>query len=294
MFDSRFRNQVSCFLPAAKAAWGSRFLGLAPHPHFAAGTEVSEFTDYRIGDDVRYVDWNLCSRHDDLLSKRFAGNEERWLHLLLDCSPSMDTGSPRKLDFARQLAAALGWLGVSDFFHTGLATFSDRMVEYLPAGRHVGSIARKFRFLEQLTACENPKNLTVAVQQFVETCPRPGTVVLISDLFDSAGFIAALEGLRAANQRVFVVQVLDEFDLNPATAQAVRFHYVEEGRQHRDFLDDIDLENYRDEVRKFLNYVQRYCAYRGMGLAPMNSKLTLAETMRRLLRCSRVNRPVRA
>src|SRR3989441_12658335 len=72
-----------------------------------------EFFDYRaygVGDDLRYVDWNIAGRLDRLHVKLFLDEEDLCLHLLLDASASMGFGD--KLRYAGRLAAALGFIGL--------------------------------------------------------------------------------------------------------------------------------------------------------------------------------------
>src|SRR6185369_6841884 len=78
------------------------------------GTSV-EFADYKnyvVGDDLRFVDWNLYARLDRLFVKLFLEEEDLHFYVLVDASPSMDFGEPTKFRFAQQLAAALGFVGL--------------------------------------------------------------------------------------------------------------------------------------------------------------------------------------
>src|SRR5919107_6118827 len=74
-----------------------------------------EFADYRNyvkGDDLRFLDWNLYARLDRLFLRLFMEEEDLHLYLLIDNSLSMDFGSPSKLRYAKQVAAALGFIGL--------------------------------------------------------------------------------------------------------------------------------------------------------------------------------------
>src|SRR4051812_24621076 len=82
-----------------------------------------EFTDYRpygVGDDLRYVDWNIYGRTDRMVVKLFVDDEELCLHLLVDASASMDWGEPSKLQWAARMAAALGFVGLAGLERVGL------------------------------------------------------------------------------------------------------------------------------------------------------------------------------
>src|SRR6185295_4648415 len=69
--ESDFLRRCSAFHLMAQRAWGRRFLGRGVDRWRASATEASGVSDYTRGDDFRYVDWNRCARHDELVSKQF-------------------------------------------------------------------------------------------------------------------------------------------------------------------------------------------------------------------------------
>src|SRR5215470_15084171 len=76
--------------------------------------EFSDYRKYQHGDDLRYVDWNIYRRLDRLLLKVFTAEEEMNVYLLVDTSGSMAEGAPRKIDYAKKIAAALGYIGLKN------------------------------------------------------------------------------------------------------------------------------------------------------------------------------------
>ena len=74
--------------------------------------EFADFRSYVSGDDLRFIDWNTYARLDRLFLKMFLEEEDLHFYALLDASPSMDFGEPTKFHYARQLAAALGFIGL--------------------------------------------------------------------------------------------------------------------------------------------------------------------------------------
>src|SRR5918994_77088 len=74
--------------------------------------EFADFRNYVPGDDLRFIDWNLYARLDKLFLKLFLEEEDLHFYCLIDASMSMDFGDPKKLDYAKQLAAALGFIGL--------------------------------------------------------------------------------------------------------------------------------------------------------------------------------------
>src|SRR5205807_6320605 len=93
----------------------------------ARGQSV-EFADYRnyvAGDDFRYLDWNLYGRLDRLFLKLYEEERELPVTVFLDASESMTFGEPRKFDFARQVAAAVGYVALCGFDRVSVVTFPD-------------------------------------------------------------------------------------------------------------------------------------------------------------------------
>src|ERR671923_1750069 len=111
-----------------------------------------EFADYRnyvVGDDLRFLDWNLLARLDKLFIRLFMEEEDLHFYLLLDNSLSMDFGSPTKLLYAKQVAAALGFVGLANLDRVVVVAFNDRLTQTMPAVRGRRSLWRLLDFLRQ-------------------------------------------------------------------------------------------------------------------------------------------------
>src|SRR3954467_5508650 len=90
-----------------------------------------EFADYRnyvVGDDLRFIDWNLYARLDRLFLKLFLEEEDLALYVLVDVSKSCDFGNPHKADYMKRVAAALGYIGLVNYNRVTIAALSDRVV----------------------------------------------------------------------------------------------------------------------------------------------------------------------
>ena len=74
--------------------------------------EFADFRNYVAGDDLRFIDWNMYARLDKLFLKLFMEEEDLHFYTLIDVSPSMQFGSPTKFQYAKQLAGALGYIGL--------------------------------------------------------------------------------------------------------------------------------------------------------------------------------------
>src|SRR5687768_2320494 len=133
IFDADFLKRLErLHLVAKRLDWAG-----AGGEHAASRKGYSlEFSDYRRyqrGDDLRYVDWNIYRRLDRLVLKVFTAEEELNIYLLVDTSASM--ASATKIDYAKKVAAALGYIGLKNLDRVGGAAFSSTLQTPLKLGR---------------------------------------------------------------------------------------------------------------------------------------------------------------
>ena len=67
--------------------------GLHESPDFGFSQEFAEYRQYMPGDDLRHVDWNVFARSDKMFLKRFKGETNTLVTVLIDASKSMAYGS---------------------------------------------------------------------------------------------------------------------------------------------------------------------------------------------------------
>src|SRR5271165_1442225 len=127
-----------------------------------------EFADYRnyvIGDDLRFLDWNLFARLDRLFIRVFMEEEDLHFYVLIDNSLSMDFGNPTKLHYAKQIAAALAFIGLVNMDRVVIEVFNDRLTQSLPAIRGRRSLWRLMDFLTKVEPA-GPSDLRRALRSF--------------------------------------------------------------------------------------------------------------------------------
>src|SRR5499426_2221139 len=124
-----------------------------------------EFADYRnyvVGDDLRFLDWNLYARLDRLFLRLFMEEEDLHFYILIDNSLSMSFGTPTKLHFAKQIAAALGFIGLVNLDRVMIEAFNDRLTQTMPAMRGRRSLWRMLAFLQKIESA-GPSDLKQAL-----------------------------------------------------------------------------------------------------------------------------------
>jgi uncharacterized protein (DUF58 family) len=223
--------------------------------------EFSDYRKYHRGDDLRYVDWNIYARLDRLFLKVFTAEEEMNVYLLLDASQSMAEGNPAKIEYAKNVAVALGYIGLKNLDKVGGAAFSSDSLLALALGRGRKQILTLFEFLGKLS-CRGETDLKASAKSFSALFPRPGLVVLLSDLFDPQGYRAGLEELLRKKHQLLVIQILDPAEVRPEPLGDVSLLDVESGRERKSFLDDRMVRAFHEELQKYLEGIESFCVSR--------------------------------
>src|SRR5512134_343316 len=109
LLSTEFLAQLERLSLLSRRAFRGRVKGERRSPRKGQSVEFSDYRAYGVGDDLRYVDWNIYGRTDRLHVKLFVDEEDLCIHLLLDASASMAFGKPSKLEYGARLAAALGF-----------------------------------------------------------------------------------------------------------------------------------------------------------------------------------------
>jgi len=189
--------------------------GLHRSPHFGFSQEFAEYRAYNEGDDLRFVDWNVYARTDRAYIKRFRGETNTSVTLLLDASASMGYGEISKLDQSRYLAASLAYLTRKQHDALGLTIFDEGIRELFAPTSKPDSLMRVLGMLENTTAGSGT-DLLGSLSLLRANMTKRGLVILISDLYaDPDSILDALQPLAHAGQDVAVFHVLDPGELKP-------------------------------------------------------------------------------
>ena len=177
------------------------------------------------------------------------------IYLLIDTSRSMAEGNPNKLDYAKKVAAALGYIGLKNLDRVGGAAFSARLQRPLALGRGRKQILRLFSYLNQLS-CAEETQLRSTIHAFTNLFPHPGFVVIVSDLFDPSGWRPAFEELTAKRYQLLVVHIVDQQEVEPDSRGDVALVDVESGRERKFFLDDDLLRRFHSEIANYFKDIE--------------------------------------
>ncbi len=240
--------------------------GLHRSPDFGFSQEFAEYRAYSPGDDLRHVDWNVFARTERAYLKRYRGETNTLLTILLDASSSMKFASKdvSKMDYARYLAASIFYLTIqTQRDAAGLIVFDDEVRSYVRASTRQGQLYRLLSSLEnaQPRARTDYAKPMLHFQNFLR---KRGLVVVISDFFDSPEKIVhTIEPLRYHGNEVVLFHILDPHELKPELNEAVLLVDMET-EESLEVTPEYGREEYRNRVNSHVADLQNRT--RGAGM----------------------------
>lgn len=245
--------------------------------------EFADFRNYVAGDDLRFIDWNSYARLDRLFLKLFLEEEDLHFYALLDASASMNFGEPSKLQYAKQIAGALGFIGLCRADRVCLEVLSQSSSKSSPILRGRRSLRRMIQHLENIQPGQNVP-LSTGVKNFCLRHAGKGVVVLITDLMDKAGYESALRYLLARNLDVYLIHVLSPEEVEPEIAGDLRLVDCEDGDVTEITVSRPLLDRYQRTLSAFAEGAREYCVRRGMGYVLARSDMPVEKLVSVYLR----------
>lgn len=254
-----------------------------------------EFADYRpyvAGDDLRYLDWNLYGRLERLFLKLYEEERELPVLILLDASESMAFGEPVKFDFVRKVAAATGYVALCGFDRVSVRVFPEHEGE-APVRRGLRLVRgrQSARFFFDLLGQLMPggaADFNAALRRAALEARQTGTVIVLSDFLDPAGYEEGLKALVTRGFEVHAIQVLAPEELAPTTHGDLRLVDAETGGTLEVTYGRFRLRAYQQTVAAYVQRLREFCAARGVSFFSVSSASPLEELLLSQLRRAEV------
>ncbi len=250
--------------------------------------EFADHRNYAHGDDLRYLDWNLFGRLDKLFLKLYEEERELPLTVFLDASESMSFGTPKKFDFARQVAAAIGYVALCGFDRVSIRPFPDNEEEMairssLRSVRGRKSALRFFQNITHITA-SGLADLNETLRRGAMESRQVGAAIVLSDFLDPAGYEDGLNALVGRGYQVSAIQILAPEELEPETYGDLRLIDSESGAQTEVTFGRYRLDIYQRLVANFCLKLDEFCKSRGVAFFAASSATDLEELLLKQLR----------
>ena len=259
LFDDDFQRKLEYLALVSRRVFAGRLRAERRTKKSGSGVEFADHRDYQPGDDFRTLDWNVYQRFEKLLVRLYEEEEDLAIYFIVDASASMGFGDGRKLRYAKKVAAALAYVGLANLDRVSIVTTTDVVSGRMPETRGKARIFKAFRFLRAARA-DGHTDLGDAMKTFVAQNKRRGLAVLISDLYDPAGFERGINVLRYNKFDPFVVHVVDPAEGKPKLHGDVLVYDCETGDEREVTVTPKVLQRFAEAYAKYQADIDRFCA----------------------------------
>jgi uncharacterized protein (DUF58 family) len=254
--------------------------------------EFADHRNYAPGDDFRYLDWNLYGRLDKFFLKLYEEERDLPVRIFLDASESMNFGDPLKFDFARQVAAAIGYVALCGFDRVTVWPFPDNPDNSVPrsALRSVRGRKSAMQFFQNISelAAKGPADFNESLRRGAIEARQAGVAIVLSDFLDPAGYEPGLGALLARGFQINAIQILAPEELNPSAYGDLKLVDSETGAEQEVTFGKYRLKAYQQTVQNYCQRLREYCQARGIRFFSVSSGAPLEKLLLQQLRQSEV------
>ena len=232
-----------------------------------------EFADHRayvVGDDLRFVDWNIYGRLDQLFLKLFLEEQDLTVHILADTSASMSIGEPSKDLFIKRLTAALGYISLVNSNRLTVSLFGDGVRVQLANARGRSYLAQMAELL-LTTECDGFSDFEKACRDVAAGRIGSGVTIVISDFLFKQGYETALRRLLGARYDLYVIQVLSPQEIAPELTGDLKLLDIEDADPAEITVSSALIKYYKRNLAAYCNELHDFCTHRGAAYVRANS-----------------------
>lgn len=251
--------------------------------------EFAGHRDYSPGDEIRYLDWNAYARSEKLFIKEFAREESVPVYIIIDISASMMAG---KIDFARQLAIALGYIGLISAQPVRLFAFTNDNLHASRAFDSDKELHEMMNFYRQFEP-SGQTDLFYALSKFDKLAAKKGFLIMLSDLFENLpagreGFDKdcrrILERLVSRGFLINIMHVSSGFDEIPRSDALYKLRDSESGEEKVVWVDNDALANYQHALLNFSEEWNTFCRKHNIKYFYLDTRLPIEDVIFKMLR----------
>jgi uncharacterized protein (DUF58 family) len=286
LFDDEFQRKLETLALVSRRVFAGRMRAERRSKKQGSGVEFADHRAYAPGDDFRFVDWNIYQRFGRLLVRLYEEEEDLSIYLIVDCSASMGFGAPSKFDQARRLCAALAYVGLANLDRVTVVGASGEGNARLPPTRGKNRIFKVLHFLEQLEP-RGATDLGTSLQTFVAQHKRRGLAILLSDLYDPAGFENGINVLRYNKFEPYVLHLVEppgSFAGQEGIVGDINVYDCETGEEREVTVTEQVLRRVREAHQQYDAAIQRFCTRAHVPYFPAPAGAAFDELVLGLLR----------
>lgn len=262
LLDSKFMARLDALDILSRKVLQGKLQGERRSKRRGHGAEFADHRPYVAGDDLRFVDWNIFGRLDQLFLKLFLEEQDLTVHVLMDVSASAATGEPAKDRAIRRLGAALAYVALVNNSRVTLSTFADGLTGQLANIRGRNYLARMAEFLLD-APCEGLSRFEKACRQVVANRIGSGVMIVLSDFLFKEGFQDGLRRLVSGRYDLYAIQMLSPQELRPDLSGDLKLLDVEDDDEAEVTISAALLDYYKRALAAYCNDLKAFCRSHG-------------------------------
>ena len=280
LLSVEFRRRIDRLHLHSRSVFRGKFKGERRSTNKGTGVEFADYRVYELGNDLHHVDWNVYARLDRLFIKLFRAEEDLPVSILLDNSKSMDFGEPTKFSHAKQLAAALGYIGLAGLDRVAIHVFSNRARPIVPPTYGKAQFLRMSRALEAVNV-GGQTDMATCLKYLITHSRQAGAAVIISDFLDINSYTSSLKQLLARKFDLTLIQILADAEINPQILGEWRLEDSETGTAKEITIDEGTHADYKRRLDSYCSELRQFCVNRGANYVRITNQTPIEQVVLR-------------
>lgn len=225
------------------------------------GMAFSEVREYRIGDDVRDIDWNVTARSRTPHIKTYEEERELTMMLLVDISGSRMFGTTDRLkkNMITEIAAVLAFSAAENNDKVGCMLFSDKIEKFIPPKKGRSHILMIIRELIEFKPQSSGTSISEPLRYLTNVLKKRCTAFVLSDFMDtdeqSANFEDSLK-IASGKHDIVGIRIYDRRETELPDVGIVTLKDAETGiKRWIDTSSKSTRDQYRDNWIRYNNII---------------------------------------
>ena len=217
------------------------------------GIEFSEIREYKAGDDIRTIDWNVTARYNKPFVKEFIEERDLNIYFIIDLSSSGKFGQNiSKIRKSIELIASLMFSAMQNNDNVGIILFTEEVEKFVPARKGKKHILKMLKTILEFKPKYKTTNMKNVLNFTSKIIKRKSTIFIVSDFY-SDNFLKPLKILKQ-KQDIVAIKISDNIEKEIPEIGLMELEDEETGEQILvDTSDKEFQENYKRIIKEYEN-----------------------------------------
>lgn len=261
LLEPRFLARLDSLDVTSRKILQGRLQGERRSKRRGQSVEFADHRPYVSGDDLRFVDWNVYGRLEQLFLKLFLEEQDLTVHIALDVTASQSIGSPLKYRFAQQLAAALAYISLVHNNRLTVSCYADGITSQIANMRGRAYLPR----LAELLLAQSPagtSDFDRACSQIAAHRIGKGIMIVISDFLYKEGYQSGLRRLISNQYDLYAIQILSPQEMSPELSGDLQLIDVEDEDTAEVTVNATLIKYYKCTLAAYCSELKEFCTQR--------------------------------